>query len=392
MKPSLEIRAGKLYTPEAQPAGVSIWIEGDSIVEVGAGRHAADRLLEAPVVAPGMIDLHINGAGGGDAADGTVAALRKMAQAQARHGTTGFVPTLITGPDDLLVNASAGLAAAWSQPCGGARPLGIHLEGPFLSPARRGAHPAQYLQPPSQSLWDAVQHASGNRYVMLTLAPELPGALELIEHVRDQIPIRSVGHSDATYQEVRAALDSGANFATHVFNAMRELSHREPGIAGAVLSEPIAVELIADGVHVHPAMVRLVAAAKGPDLLILVTDAIAAADMPDGVYELGTLRVVVRDGICRGTEGQLAGSTLTMDVALRNLQRWTSWPLADCLRTVTSNPARMLGLQSTKGTLHPGADADVVLFSDTLEVQATVVAGEVVWEAGMIHEASPQGS
>lgn len=383
MKESLQIRARKLYSPVEELTDVSVWIEDGVVQKVGVGTDPADRLLEAPLLAPGLIDLHINGSGGGDAAEGSYEALERMSRSLAQHGATGFLPTLITGAHEDLLAASSGLGDAWDRPLSGARPLGIHLEGPFLHPLRRGAHPKKYLQLPSRSLWDQVQKASGERVRMLTLAPELPGALDLIAGLREQIPIRSIGHSNATYDEAEAGIRTGANFATHVFNGMREIHHREPGIVGAVLSEEIDVEMIADGVHVHPAMVSMVAAIKGPDRLVLVTDAISAADMPDGIYELGSLKVTVENGVCRGAEGQLAGSTLTLDAALRNLIGWTRWPLGKCLQTMTLNPARLLGLQSCKGLIAEGADADLVLFSERLEVVATVVGGEVVWDKTM---------
>ena len=242
--------------------------------------------------------------------------------------------------------------------------LGIHFEGPFISPARRGVHPAKWIVPPSSAfLAQLLEEARGTAQI-LTLAPELPGALELIAAARQAGLVVSLGHTDATYEQAQAAIEAGASHAAHVFNAMRPFSHRGTGVIGAVLTSPkVSAELIADGVHVDEAAMRMLVELKTPERVILVSDGISATGMPDGKYQLGMFEVKVSGGVARNAEGKLAGSTLTLDRALRNIVA-LGVPLSSALQMVTANPARQIGLGARKGVLAPGADADLV-FSTT---------------------------
>ena len=254
--------------------------------------------------------------------------------------------------------------------------LGVHLEGPFISPARRGAHPEKWLVPPSRKLFERFLLAGGGNAVrMMTVAPELPGALELIDAARAAGVVISVGHTDATYEQAESAIAHGASHAAHVFNAMRPFAHRESGVIGAVLTAPtVTAELIADGVHVDAAAMLVLVAAKGARNTVLVSDGIAATGMPDGAYRLGTFEVTVRDGVARTADGKLAGSTLTLDRALRNMIA-LGVPFADTLSMLTANPARVLGLEGRKGHLTPGADADLVFLDSKNEVAGVMTRG-----------------
>jgi N-acetylglucosamine-6-phosphate deacetylase len=253
--------------------------------------------------------------------------------------------------------------------------LGIHFEGPFISPARRGVHPAKWIVPPSRELLAQLLGEARGTAQILTLAPELPGALDLISAARQAGLVISLGHTDATYEQAQAAIEAGASHAAHVFNAMRPFSHRGTGVIGAVLTSPkVSAELIADGVHVDEAAMRMLVELKTPERVILVSDGISATGMPDGKYQLGMFEVKVSGGVARNAEGKLAGSTLTLDRALRNIVA-LGVPLSSALRMVTANPARQIGLGSRKGVLAPGADADLVLLDDKLEVSGVMTRG-----------------
>jgi N-acetylglucosamine-6-phosphate deacetylase len=253
--------------------------------------------------------------------------------------------------------------------------LGIHFEGPFISRSKRGVHPAEWIVPPSPDvLAKFLKEARGTTRI-LTLAPELPGALELIAAARQAGLVVSLGHTDANYEQALAAIEAGATHAAHVFNAMRPFSHRGTGVIGAVLTSPkVSAELIADGVHVDAPAMRVLLEMKMPDRVILVSDGISATGMPDGKYQLGLFEVKVAGGVCRNSEGKLAGSTLTLDRALRNIVA-LGVPLASALRMVTANPARQIGFGSRKGALAPGADADIVFLDEKLEVSAVMTRG-----------------
>lgn len=371
-------------------------MEGGKIVFVGsrkelpeepdiqAGHYAGHYLV------PGMIDLQVNGVGGADAATADVESIGEMSKALARFGVTGFLPTLITDEKKTLIARLEKLSETLTQSLPASQALGIHLEGPFLNPEKRGAHRQDCIQLPSRETLDDFLQAGAGRIKMLTLAPEMDGAISLIERARYEVPIVALGHSQADYETAATALGAGANFGTHIFNAMPALHHRRPGLVGALLEDARAsVGVIADGIHLHPAVVGLVYRCKGADQVVLVSDSMSAAGMPDGNYRLGNLEVQVRDGICRLEDGRLAGSTLTLDGAVRNLSKWYGqtfgFDLHSILASATKMPARLLG-QSGKGRIEVGADADLVLLNKQLEVTRTWVGGQCVYER------SPAGS
>jgi N-acetylglucosamine-6-phosphate deacetylase len=251
--------------------------------------------------------------------------------------------------------------------------LGIHLEGPFISHCRRGVHPPEDLLPPTLAAFERFWQAARGHIRVLTIAPELPGAIEVITEAAKRGVCVSLGHSDAAIDTARAGMAAGARHSTHTFNAMRPLGHRDPGILGEVLTDTrLSADIIADGVHVDPAVVQLFLKAKGPEGAVLITDATAATGMPDGHYRLGSLDVEVKDGMCMNG-GNLAGSVLTMDLAVRNVMKFAQWDLQQAVRLATLNPARVTGLDD--GWLKAGAPADLLVLSASGEVKNTIIRG-----------------
>jgi N-acetylglucosamine-6-phosphate deacetylase len=321
---------------------------------------------------PGFIDVHIHGAGGHDVMEGTEQAMAAVANMLARHGTTSFLATTVTASPDDTCRGVEGIARYITQQFGAAQPraevLGIHYEGPFISKVRRGVHPAEWVQLPSADLLQRFLHAAAGNARIVTIAPEVLGAVPCIRAARDAGVVVAMGHTDATYEQARAGIALGVRHAVHVYNAMRPFSHRDSGVIGAVLtSSEVTAELIADGVHVEEAAMRILLQAKGAGRVILISDGLSATGMPDGKYMLGQLEVTVSGGICRNSEGKLAGSTLTLDRALRNVVA-LGVPLQDAVRMLTANPAKLLGIEFKKGALRTGSDADIVLLDENLQV------------------------
>jgi len=347
---------------------------------------------EDTTLTPAFFDIHVHGAAGHDAMEGTPEALGCIGRFLATKGAAHFLATTVTAPVERILRALEGIAnaidaAKKDDAVLGARPVGIHLEGPFLSHAKRGVHPAVELQPSSVALFQRFQQAARGHIRLMTIAPETPGALELIAYATQCGTRVSLGHSDATAEETRAAIRVGAVSATHIFNAMRRLDHREPGIAGVVLdAESLYAELICDGIHVAPEFVRLCLRAKTDERAILVTDGISATGMPDATYRLGELEVTVKDGRCLLTSDlangvqTLAGSVLTMDRAVANLQRFSGATLATAVRVASRNPARMLGLDDL-GEVAVGRPANFNVYSAAGELRQTILRGQVVPDA-----------
>lgn len=381
------IHADRVLTPFEEISDAVVVIHGSKISAVGrrdmveVPRGAREIAAPGKTVVPGFVDVHIHGAGGHDVMEGTSEALEIIAATVARHGTTSLVATTVTASEAQTCASVAAISrfilAAGLSPAREltAEIVGIHFEGPFISPARRGVHPAEWIAAPSPAyLARILEHARGTAQI-LTLAPELPGARELITLARSAGLVVSLGHTNATYQEARTAIADGARHAAHVFNAMRPFSHRETGVLGAVLTSPeVSAELIADGVHVDAPAMRMLVDVKTPERVILVSDGISATGMPDGKYQLGTFKVTVSEGVCRNAQGKLAGSTLTLDRALRNMVA-LGVPLISAVRMVTSNPARQIGSGAKKGVLAAGADADLVLLDANLQVSGVMTRG-----------------
>jgi N-acetylglucosamine-6-phosphate deacetylase len=340
---------------------------------------AGARVLDFPgaTLGPSFFDVHIHGAAGHDVMEATSEALDTMGTFLASRGTSAYLATTVTASLDATLRALDGLAnqiAKLPEP-GRARPLGIHLEGPFLSHQKRGVQPPEHLLAPSIATFDRLIDAAHGHVRLMTIAPELPGAIELTAHATSRGIRVSVGHSNATASETRAAIAAGAVSATHTFNAMRPLDHREPGILGTVLTDDdLYAELICDGVHTDPEIVRLWWKAKGPERAILVTDAMAAAGMPEGEYQLGGFPVHVESG--RATaRGVLAGSVLTLDRALANFIQFTGANIEQALPLLSSNPAAMTGLAHRAGSLAPGKSANFVAVDATGKLVSTIIGG-----------------
>ena len=387
LPPMLAITADKLFAPTGVMDRPVMLVRDGKIVEI-ASTAARDipsgtQTLNFPgaTIAAGYIDLHIHGSAGFDVMDGTPEAFSAIEHLLAKHGVTAYFPTTVSAPLDTILRALERLADAIEDQDKNAdnakrqaRPLGIHLEGPFISHLRRGVHPPENLLPPKIATFDRFWQASRGHIRILTIAPELDGAPELIAEASRRGVCISLGHSDADFATTQRGIDSGAHHATHTFNAMRPLDHRSPGILGAVLTDNrVTADIIADGVHLDPAIVRLFADAKGTENTVLITDATAATGMPDGHYRLGSIDVEVKEGRCMA-DGKLAGSVLTMDRAVRNLAQFAGWKLPNAVAAATRNPARVAGL-TNKGALAVGADADFVVLNSAGEVQRTFIGG-----------------
>lgn len=333
--------------------------------------------LADSIIAPGLIDIHVHGGAGHDVMQPNTDALGRMERHFAKHGVTSYCPTTVTAPLDATFEALDRLALAQkiSRP-GGAKPVGLHLEGPFISHAKRGVHPPDLLVEPSVELFEKMYKAAQGKVSVMTVAPELPGAIEMIRAAASHGVCISLGHSNATLAETQAGVDAGARHATHTFNAMRTLDHREPGILGEVLADDrLTADIIADGVHVHPEIMTLFLKSKGPAGAVLITDAISATGMGDGRFRLGNFEVEVNGDRCE-YEGRLAGSVLTLDRAVRNITQFAGWTLQQAIRLATLNPARVLG-RNDIGIIAAGAQADFVVLSREGAVQRTIIGGVI---------------
>jgi len=372
------LHAARALTPNAEILGAGILIRDGVIEAVGARQDmrlpsgAAEISASGQTAIPGFIDVHIHGAGGHDVMEGTEQAMSAVAGTLARHGTTSFVATTVTASPDDTCRGVEGIARYIAHQFAALQPkaevLGVHYEGPFINKVRRGVHPAEWIQLPSADLLQRFLRAAAGNARILTIAPELLGAVPCMKAARDAGVVVAMGHTDATYEQARAGIAHGARHAVHVYNAMRPFSHRDSGVIGAVLTSPdVTAELIADGVHVEEAAMRILLQAKGAGRVILISDGLSATGMPDGKYMLGKLEVTVSGGVCRNAEGKLAGSTLTLDRALRNVVA-LGITLQDAVRMLTENPAKLLGIEFKKGALRTGADADIVLLDENLQV------------------------
>ena len=331
------------------------------------------------LVLPGFIDLHIHGGRGFDVMDGTVAAVHGLAAHLATHGVTGFLATTVTASLDDTIAAAQVVRQVRALPSPGAAILGMHLEGPYINVARRGAQNPAHIRPPSIAELGRVIAASGQCVRLVTLAPEIAGAHEMAAYLRQNGIVASMGHSDATYEQALAALDAGFSHVTHTYNAMRPFQHRDPSIVSVALTDARCMaELIADGLHVHPGAARVLIQARGAQGVVLVSDAMRGASLPYGCYRTGGQDIWTSQNGARTADGHLAGSLLTLGVALRNVISWTGLPLPTALAMSSLNQARELGLDARKGSLEPGKDADLAICSPTFDALAMIVGGRIV--------------
>ncbi|MEH7159292.1 N-acetylglucosamine-6-phosphate deacetylase [Neobacillus drentensis] len=362
-----------------------IKINDGKIVEIGSINALNDEtefeVIELPKhfkAIPGLIDVHIHGVNGADTMDATKEALDTMVLALPREGTTSFLATTMTQEGKQIENAliNAGQYIQNQNKNGQAEILGIHLEGPFVNAKRAGAQPVQYIVDPNLTLFKEWQKLTNGNIKLVTLAPEQPGGLDMIRYLKENGVIASIGHTDATYDQVNHAIDVGANHATHLFNQMRGLHHREPGVVGAVfLREELKAEIIVDGVHVRPEMVKLAFKQKQREGLILITDSMRAKCLKNGKYDLGGQEVIVKDGKAVLDDGTLAGSILKLGHALKNIITFTGCSLEDAIEMASANPAKQLNIYHRKGSISVGKDADIVILDSELEVYQTICRG-----------------
>jgi N-acetylglucosamine-6-phosphate deacetylase len=387
MPPDRLLAGGRVVTPEGVLRPGWIRLAGNLIVAVGPGEAAERRPPGLPVtdlrghwVLPGFIDMHVHGGGGTSFTEGSADDARHAAEFHRRCGSTTLVASLVTAPlADLQARAAmlAGLAAEGTI-------AGIHLEGPFLSAARCGAQDPRHMTTPDVAAFERLHAAAAGYLRVITIAPELPGATDLIKAAVQAGVTVAVGHTDATADITSAAVDAGATHATHLFNGMRPLHHREPGPAGALLDrDEVTCEVIADGVHLHDTVIRLAGRVTGPGRLVLITDAMAAAGMPDGSYRLGSVHVDVTGGVARlaGNDepGAIAGSTATMAGVVRHAIA-AGLPVTEAVAAASTTPARVLGLAGRTGALRPGLQADLVVCDEDFRLRAVMRHGQWLGE------------
>ncbi len=386
---TLLVHGGDLYTPFEVIEDGAVFARDGVILRVGP---LADLLADGAdtevdvggrMICPGFVDLQVNGGGGVLLTEQPdIDAVERIARAHAHFGTTSLLATVVTADETRMAAALGAVARCAERVTGGARVLGAHLEGPFINPRRRGAHDQRFIRAPDLDLFERLLGAAGGSLRLLTLAPEMPGALALVEKARASSIVVAVGHTEATFEEATEAIDSGASAGTHLFNAMRGFGHRDPGVVGALLIDGrIVAGIIADGVHVHPAALALAARAKGAGGLALVTDAMPPVGGDGSSFLVNGREVEVRDGACYLADGTLAGSALSMNRAVRIMNRSAGIPLRECVQMATATPARVLGMDEELGVLRPGARADIVVCDSEMNVWRVFVGGHAVHAA-----------
>lgn len=330
-------------------------------------------------IAPGFVDIHIHGYDGVDTMDGGVEDIQIIAKGIPSNGVTSFLPTTMTMPREDITTAinSVRKAMAVQDSQEGADILGVHMEGPFLNIEFKGAQNKEYFQKPDAAYvkenQDVVRH--------ITVAPEIEGAMEFIKDLEESTDISmAMGHTAATFEQAMAGIEAGVNHVTHIFNAMTGLHHRKPGVVGAALSSDITCEMICDTIHVHPGLFKMIHKVKGPDKLVLVTDCMRAGGKEEGQYSLGGQKVWVKDGSARLEDGNLAGSVLKLNEAVKNMMDYTDIPMEEAIQYVTINPANVINVQDRKGTLDIGKDADITIFDKDVNIQRTIGKGKVIYE------------
>jgi N-acetylglucosamine-6-phosphate deacetylase len=362
----------------------SILIENGTITRIGQDDSATgcENTLDAQgrIIAPGFIDIHIQGAGGADILDANPDALKAISQTCARFGTTGFLATTIFKPNQK--NQHLSLTAQYvGRDLGGANLLGIHLEGPFISPQKRGMVQPDCLASPSLQLLDKILDLTNGQLKMMTIAPELPDCLPVIRRLVKAGIIASFGHSNATYEQTLDGFEAGIFHATHLFNAMPSIHHRSPGPLIAIFqNKQVTTQLIADGVHIHPAVLKFAYQMLGPERIIPITDGMQAMGLGDGKFIYNGLEYESKNGTARYKDGTLIGTALGISQLLARLMNFTNCPLDVAIKTVTENPAKLLGLEDKKGAIAPGKDADLVLLEPDCSVHTTIVAGKIVFQ------------
>jgi len=377
------IKNCRILEPGAPGEAIDLLLEGGKIAGMGPGiTGRGEDTIDAGgrIAAPGLIDVHVQGAGGSDTLDGGLGDLERISRSCARHGVTGFLATTVyryRGENGHLKNATQSIG----RDLGGARLLGIHLEGPFISGERRGMILPDSVCPPSTEVLEEILEITRGGLKIMTIAPELEGSMELIAMLRRSGVIASFGHSNASYEETLEGIEQGITHVTHLFNAMPSIHHRQPGPLLAILeSEELSVQVIPDGVHVHPRVLAWALGQVGFERTISITDGMRSMDMPDGTYSYNGIEYHSKGGTARYRDGRLVGTSLCMDELLHRLSKYTGWDPRVAIATAAENPARLLGLGG-KGRLSPGMDADIVIMEPDLSAWTTIVRGRTVYRS-----------
>lgn len=376
----MRIENAKIIYPDRIEEG-AVRVEGEKIAEINPRPQREEEVVDAQgmYLSPGFIDIHIHGAGGRDIMEGSEEAVNVVAKAIAAHGTTSFVPTTMTEDGGAIRKAVALVSRMKNKRTEGANVLGIHLEGPFVNPKKLGAQNPKYARLPSV---EAVRDMIGGyeaSVLTVTLAPELPGSIPVIRYLAAQGIHVSMGHTDADYGTAMEAIKAGVSHATHLYNAMSPLRHRDPGVVAAVFESGITTEFIADGIHIDYPALRIAMRQKGTDAICLITDAMMGCTMPEGKYMLGGQEVWLAEGMAKLRDGTFAGTLLTLDEAVRQLKDHTEYPLYEIVKMATWNPARYCGVEDRKGRIAAGYDADFLLFDDNIAMKKVVIGGKCVF-------------
>ncbi|MEH6941849.1 N-acetylglucosamine-6-phosphate deacetylase [Bacillus sp. JJ722] len=392
MNSSILLKNADIYLEnEVLTNGYILLTEG-KIFEVGKVKNLPQHFLEnaeiltlevGTKIIPGFIDVHIHGAGGADTMDGTPEALQTMAMRLPEEGTTSFLATTMTQAEDKIVAAlqNAAVYQKVAHDRAEAEVIGIHLEGPFINPDKKGAQPEEHILEPNIEVFNKWQHEADGTIKLVTIAPEMPNGMEFIQYLADHNVTASIGHTDSTYAEVKDAVAAGATQVTHLYNGMRGLHHREPGTAGAaLLFKELKVELISDGIHICPEMIQLAINAKGTDGALLITDSMRAKCLKNGRYELGGQPVIVADGQATLEDGTLAGSILKMIDSVKNMLHFTTLELQDVIKLASVNPAKQAHVYNRKGSITIGKDADIVVLNDKLDIVMTICRGKIAFK------------
>ncbi|MET9219604.1 N-acetylglucosamine-6-phosphate deacetylase [Streptomyces sp. NPDC093221] len=372
------LAGARVVLPSGVVEGGRLTVEGTRIAANEADEHVSTATVDLAghTVVPGFVDIHNHGGGGASFTSGTADDILTGVRTHRAHGTTTVVASTVTNALDVLAKQAGLLAELVEQ----GDLAGIHYEGPFISPCRKGAHDEALLRDPDPADVRKLVEAGRGAVRMVTLAAELPGGIDSVRLLADLGVIAAIGHTDATYEQTLEAIDAGATVATHLFNAMPPLQHRAPGPIAALLEdERVTVELINDGTHLHPAVLELAFGSAGAGRVAFITDAMDAAGFGDGHYDLGPMKVEVLDGVARLVEGgSIAGSTLTLDTAFKRAVTLDGLSLTDAVRAISTNPARLLGLDDRIGTLEPGKDADLVVLDAAYDLVGVMRKGEWV--------------
>jgi len=379
----LLIRNATVCNPDAK-FKADVLVEDGIVKQIGSKVRGGSQnfVLDAfgRLLMPGFIDVHLQGAGGADILDGTIEAFQTISRTCVRYGVTGFLGTTVFHPGGMNHHVEL-MSKSCGYHLGGAQLLGIHLEGPFLSPSKRGMIQPQAICTPSSVVLDGILAKSGGMLRMMTIAPELEGALDIIKALRRHGVVASFGHSSASHQEAGRGIDAGISHVTHLFNAMNPLHHRSPGPILAILESKVTAQIISDGVHIDPGMVRLAASLLGENRCVLISDGTRAFGIRDGIYLYDGMEFESKNGVCRYADGTLIGTALGLNQLGKRFLSFTGWPHQALAKVASSNPAEVLSLTKRKGSIAVGKDADLVLLSHDLSVWKTLVGGRVVYES-----------